>query len=244
MKYNNRQIFKGLFIVGIILLFISLFLDWYTFEVYNTNKDLIASWNYHHFTGWTTPLLDAFTYNDLFRPHNLDISPILHFLFMFIIISCAFTTLTKDVEKVSSPQKLKNYAYLNLFLLLLVGFYIIIFPIGYLLPNELYFPFNMVEDHDANLFYVYSLDIGYYSQVIGFVLAFPYSIFYYQTITHFERKDQTVEKVIGKYIQEIQEPLDMDKFIAEEVLKQRIKGELPPKVVERNSSNIVKKRVK
>ncbi|MFX1315412.1 MAG: hypothetical protein ACFE9T_06075 [Promethearchaeota archaeon] len=224
MKINNKQIFKIFFFAGLILLFISLFLDWYTYQVFDINDNLISSWSYNMLIEWHTNLSEYFTLNEVFRPNNLNVSPFLHFMFIIIIILCGFITLTKDAEQAKTPQKFRNYAFINLFLLLLIGFYIMVFPMIYLCPNELYFPYFMYEDLDTNITYVYSLNIGYYFQVVAFIFTFPYAIFYYQTITHFAKDENTPEEVISKFIETKQEYLDLDKFIAEEELKHHIKG--------------------
>lgn len=244
IKLKVKQIFKALFLVGIIFLFISLFLNWYSYQVYDINNDLIASWNYNLFTGWNTPLSDTFTLNKLFRPDNLNLSPIIHILLICVCVLCVYIALIKDVDQLISPQRLKNYSFMNFFLLLLVGFYVLIFPIAYLLSNNLYFPYLKYEDIQANITYVYSLNIGYYFQLIALILIFPYILFYYQTITTFEREEHTMEKAIVKYIEKNQEPLDLDKFIAEEELRQKVGQKEPLDEVELIYSQFQKKRAR
>lgn len=241
IKLKVRQVFKALFLIGIGLIFISLFLNWYRYQVFDINNNVIALWDYDLFTGWNSPLSDAFTLNYIFRPDNLDLSPIIHIILIGISIICVYIALVKDVEKVNSDQRLKNYSFLNFFLLLLVGFYVLVFPVAYLLANELYFPYLKYEDVQANITYVYSLDVGYYLQLFALILIFPYILFYYQTITTFEQEEHTVEKVMEKYTQQTQEPLDLDKFIAEEEVKKRI--EIKDEVV-LNYSQFKKKRLR
>ncbi|MFX0044075.1 MAG: hypothetical protein ACFE8L_14265 [Candidatus Hodarchaeota archaeon] len=234
--------FKVLFIIGIILVFVSLFFNWYSYQAYDINNDLIASWDYNLFTGWSTPLSDAFILNQDFRPDNLNISPIMNILLICACLICVYIALIKDVDQSNSPQKLKDYSYLNFFLLLLVGFYVVIFPIAYLLSNELYYPYLKYEDVQANITYVYSLSVGYYFQLFALMLIFPYTLFYYQTITTFEQEEHTLQKVINRYIEKNQEPLDLDKFIAEEELKQKSGQDAPLNEVELIYSKFQKKR--
>ncbi|MFX1320781.1 MAG: hypothetical protein ACFFAQ_03965 [Promethearchaeota archaeon] len=244
IKLKVKQIFKALFLVGIVLLFISLFLNWYSYQVFDIYNNLIASWDYNLFKGWNTPLSDAFTLNKVFRPDNLNLSPIIHIVLICICFLCVYIALVKDVDQGNSPQRLKNYSFLNFFLLLLVGFYILVFPVAYLLSNNLYFPYLKYEDVQANITYVYSLNIGYYFQLFSLILIFPYILFYYQTISTFEQEEHSMEKVISRYIQEIQEPLDLDKFIAEEELKQKVGKKKPQDEVELTYSQFQKKRVR
>ncbi|GAG60441.1 unnamed protein product, partial [marine sediment metagenome] len=74
-------------------------------------------------------------------------------------------------------------------------------------------------DIDLNTITYYSIGIGYILQLFGFVLIFPYSLYYLLTITALERSRQIPEIQIEKIIQKIQEPIDLDEFIAEEELK-------------------------
>jgi len=244
IKLKVKQIFKALFLVGVVLLFISLFLDWYSYQVYNINNDLIASWDYDLITGWNTPLSGAFTLNRVFKPDNLNLSPIIHIIFICVSVICVYIALIKDVDQDISPQRLKNYSFLNFFLLLLVGFYVLIFPVVYLLSNNLYFPYLKYEDVQANITYVYSLSEGYYFQLFALMLIFPYILFYYQTITTFEREEHTMEKAIVKYIEKNQEPLDLDRFIAEEELNRKTEQKEPLDEVELIYSQFQKKRAR
>jgi len=240
-----KQTFKALFLIGIVLLFISLFLEWYSCKVFDINNDLISSWDYNLFSGWNTPLSDAFTLNRVFKPDNLNLSPIIHIVLICICVLCVYIALVKDVDQsVSPPQKLKNYSFINFFLLLLVGFYVLVFPVAYLLSNNLYFPYLKYEDVQANITYVYSLSVGYYFQLFALILIFPYILFYYQTITTFEREEHTMEKAIVKYIEKNQEPLDLDKFIAEEELRHKIGQKKPQDEVEIIYSQFQKKRAR
>jgi hypothetical protein len=76
------------------------------------------------------------------------------------------------------------------------------------------------------------------------MLIFPYILFYYQTISTFEQEEHTIEKAIRRCIEEAQEPLDLDKFIAEEELKQKNGQETQQDEVELIYSNFQKKRAK
>ena len=239
-----KQIFKVLFIIGIIILFISLFVNWYNYQVFDINNNLIASWDYNIFTGWDTPLSDTYSLNRVLKPGNLNLSPILHILLICVCMVCVYIALVKDVDLSISPQRLKNYSFMHFFLLLLVGFYVVIFPVAYLLSNELYFPYLRYEDVQANITYVYSLSVGYYFQLFALMLIFPYILFYYQTITTFEQEENTMEKAIARYIQENQETLDLDKFIAEEEIKQKAGQEEHLNEVELIYSKFKKKRAK
>lgn len=55
-------------------------------------------------------------------------------------------------------------------------------------------------------------------EVISFIFLFPYTILYYRIATSLEQNPQSSEGILEKYIQKIQEPLDLDKYIQEEEL--------------------------
>jgi len=51
-------------LAGVILLFVSLFLEWYSFQVVDINNELIVSWSYNLFSEWTTDFPRGATVND------------------------------------------------------------------------------------------------------------------------------------------------------------------------------------
>ena len=92
----------------------------------------------------------------------------------------------------------------------------------YLLPNELYFPGLTNVDSDLNYSFSYSISFGYILQLCGFVLIFSYSLYYYMTVAELEKRDNTPQIQIDKIINQVQEKLNLDKYIAEEV--EELKG--------------------
>ncbi len=201
--------------MALILLIISMFLDWYYIQVYDSGGRLIVFWSYNPFTEWTT-VSSGGDYKKLSHPKDLLIPLVINIMFIPVVIASGYCVLFKDIEKKIELEKLQRYAYINLFLILLNGYYIFAFPIFYLFPNHLYFPFLTIKDTDLNVVYQYTVGPGYILQVISFVMIFPYAIFYYQTIEKFKSKQHSIKKVIDTYIQTVQEPIDLDKFITQE----------------------------
>jgi len=217
MTAKNK--FKFLFILGLMLLFTSLFLEWYSFRAYTSNNTLIAYWSFNLFTEWSTVISGEQHFNKQVKPNNISIPIEISILFIFSILASGFSVLFKDLEQNTELDKLYPYAYLNFLLISLNIYYIFAFPIFYLLPNKLYFPFLLVKDRESGVNYYYSIGPGYVLQIIGFILIFPYTLFYYHTINTFKSEQQSPKKVIQRYIQHIQEPLDLDSLIAKEELK-------------------------
>lgn len=228
--------FKFLYIIGLILLFTSLFLDWYSFQAYTSDHKLIGFWSYNLFTEWSTMISGDQRFNKKIKPNNLSIPIEISILFIFSIIASGYSVLFKDLEQNVELDKLYPYAYLNFLLVSLNIYYIFAFPIFYLLPNKLYFPFLLVEDRDMGVNYYYSIGPGYILQILGFIMIFPYALFYYQTIHNFKTEKQSPKKVIEQYIQNVQEPLDLDRLIAKEELKLKI-NENSSKEFEEHSIN-------
>lgn len=215
MKVSLPICFKIVFLAGITLLLVSLFVDWYTFQVFESDI-LVASWDYTIFFEWTTEFPPGVTVNERYRPGNLNVPLALHFLFVGAIIFTLYTVFFKDLERSENLIPLKSYSLGFLFLLALVLFYIVIFPVVYLFPNELYFPSLVDNNIDLAMRLSYSISYGYVLQLVGFLFVFPYSLHYYLTISTFEKQENTDEKKIASYIENVQESLDFDRYIAEE----------------------------
>ena len=231
--------------MGWLLLFTSLFLEWYIFQVYSNGNVLIASWSYHLFTEWTTQISTANSFNSRMRPSNLLTPVEITFLFIGVLFISGSSVLFKDIES-KELDTLYPYAYINFSLLMLNVFYIFAFPIFYLLPHKLYFPYLLVKDPSSGLTYFYSVGPGYVLHIFGFILVFPYIIFYYQTISKFESKAKSAVNQVRDYVAQVQEPLDLDQLIAKEQVKIKFENstieEQPISLFNKNSKNGRKKR--
>ncbi|MFX0072881.1 MAG: hypothetical protein ACFFAO_17530 [Candidatus Hermodarchaeota archaeon] len=241
---NIKNNFKIVFLIGLVLLFTSFFLDWYIIQVFNSERKLIAYWSYNPLFEWKTIFSDQAIFNNSIRPKDLKVSPILAGIYFICLILSAYSAIFYDLEKKDNLEKIQRYAYVNLFLLSLVLFYLFVFPAFYLLPNKLYYPFLRIIDKDSNYTYYYSIGLGYILQMIGFVLIFPYTIFYYQTAVKFRLQIYTPKKIVDNYLETFQETIDIDKLIAQEELKSKL-GEVSSKKFKNfayNHKKTIKKR--
>lgn len=221
MNTKIIQNFRIIVLGCLIILFLSIFFNWYSFQVHSIDNEILVSWNYHIFAEWTTPISSDSSLNDALRPDSLRIPLAINILYLIMIILSGYVVLFKDFEQADSLS-IHNYnRYILGFLLFLNFFYIIFFPIMYLFPQELYFPFLQIIDYDAKIKYTYAIGPGYLMQLIVFPLICPYIIFYYRTITNFEHERKSVKKNLDIVIERVQEPLDIDKLIAQEELKQQ-----------------------
>ena len=205
-------------LMGVIILFISLFLEWYSFQVVDINNEVIASWSYNLFFEWTTNFPEGATVNEEYRPLNLNVPFYITILFIIMLVLSVGVIIIRDINLSKNTTSIRYYSYIFAFLLILTFFYIVLFPSIYLYPNELYYPVLTNIDTELNIVTYYSVGIGYILQLCGFVLIFPYSLYYILSATAFERNRHIPEIQIEKIILEIQEPLDLDEFIAEEEL--------------------------
>jgi hypothetical protein len=73
-----------------------------------------------------------------------------------------------------------------------------------------------ITHYDAGIVYSYMVGGGYLFQVIAFSFNFPYVIFYAATLLTFSKQNRTPEIIIREKLEQIQEPLDLDRLIAQE----------------------------
>ena len=216
MEYNVKGISRISFCIGLVLLFISLFLEWYVLQTFDRFNQLVASWKYNIFFEWYPDFLHESLGNTIFRPKNLSIPLIFNVIYIGAILISGYAVIVKDIELSERPNIV---TYIHIFLLVMVIFYCFIFPIAFLLPNQLYFPFVDYENTFTHLYYYQGIGMGYILQLISLVLIFPYTVFHIRTMLTFEKKKETADNSVRAIITSIQEPIDYDKLIAEEELK-------------------------
>lgn len=221
MKTTLKTKFKYLYLTGWLLLFTSLFLEWYIFQVYSSGNTLIASWNYSLFTEWTTLISSSNSFNSRMRPSNLKVPLEITVVFIGLLFISIYSILFKDIES-QELSGLNPYSYVNICLLALNLYYIFVFPLFYLLPQKLYFPYLLIKDPRSELTYFYCIGPGYLLQIVGFIMIFPYIMFYFQTVKRFESKASSPLNLVQNYLRQVQEPLDLDQLIAKEQVKLKL----------------------
>ena len=215
MKGSLPFYFKVVYLAGVTVLFVSLFVNWYTFQMFE-NGILTVSWSYNILFEWSTDLPPGISINENLRPGDIAVPSVLNFLFIGILLFTLYIIFFKDLEQTENIGVLRKFSFGFVCLIALLLFYIVIFPIIYLVPNELYFPSLVDNNIDLAMRFSYSISYGYVLQLIGFLLIFPYSLHYYLTVSQFEKQENTPENRIATYIENVQESIDLDKYIAEE----------------------------
>jgi hypothetical protein len=147
-------------------------------------------------------------------------------IFIVAIIVSGYVLLVKNIDQAEDLGRYNKYAYINIFLMLLVGYYVVICPLLYLAPYNYYFPLLRVRNCEEQLIYVYSIGPGYLLQLFSFPLIFPYTVFYYRTILTFIHERRAPEKLFQATILNSQEPVKLDRYIAEEELKKGLSSDI------------------
>lgn len=234
MKVNVIYYFKIGFLIGLALIVFSLFLEWYSFEIRDINGDLVASWDYNIFTGWTTPLSGDLSLNNALRPESPSNQLVVNIMLIGMTVFCGYGILFRDIEQANNIQ-----AYANACLLVLILYYVVIFPIMHLFPQGLYFPFVSIDDEILGFFYYHAVGPGYILQVVSFLLVFPHSIFYIRTIMMFGHQERSPESRTLRLIEKVQEPLNLNKLIAQEELKMKVKSHASDDEVDNMITNFI-----
>ena len=219
MSINIKSGYKIIFLVGLILGFASVFLDWYYLQGVLDSGATIMSWFYNPLFGWSTPFGEGNMFNESYRPQNATMPVVIVLVLIVAVFLSAYSTLFHDVEKGDNLLKVKRFSFITLLLIVLIGFFVLIFPLFFLLPNNLYYPIMVYYDSVLELTLYYSIGPGYWLQVISFGCTFPYALFNLSVINSFEKEQFAPAEVIKSYIEKMKEGFDLDKFIAQEELE-------------------------
>ena len=209
------DLFKNLFFIGLIVLFLSSFFDWYSFSMINSNGETIVKWSYHLFFGWTTPFSNS-SVNNEYRPESSLFPIAINIILIGLIIFSVYIVIFKNIENISSEKNKIIYGYGIMALCILILYYISSFP-WYL--GELYYPAINIEDLESGSTFIYTIELGYILQILAFPMIFAYALYYFMTAFKFEKEESTPERIVHDLVLKVQEELDFDKLIAEEELK-------------------------
>ena len=219
MVINFKSGYKVIFIVGLLLGFASLFLDWYYLQAVSESGETVVYWIYSALFDWSTPFSQGALFNERYQPNNASIPIAIVVVFIVMMFLSAYSALFHDVERKDNLIKAKRFNFVNLSLVTLVGFFVMVYPLFFLLPNGLYYPFLLYHDYELKIIFYYSVGPGYFFQVASFGCTFPYALFNYSVISTFEKEELKRGKCINQYIGSVREELDLHKLIAREEYK-------------------------
>jgi hypothetical protein len=171
--------------------------------------------------GWQTSFRTGIGSNENLMPASSTEAFIMSILLMAMIVICSYGILLKDVEITNSVEKSKPYLYLNIFLAMLLGYFIAVLPCTFLFPQKLYVPFIMAEDLQENTISFYSLGPAYLMQAASFFMVFPKVIMSVITMNSFRSEEEEPDHIIEKKLAGSREEITIDKFIAELDTKSR-----------------------
>lgn len=209
MKLSN--VLRIMLLVGIIISGVSLFFDWYLFQAKDQSGNLVVYWGYNPIFNWYSIFGEGSVFNELYTPIAKPIPLTMIIVFFVSLIISMIGVVFR------SPRKI--FSYVLIFSILLMGFFLLIYPVFYLIPYQYYLPWISFYEPNLKLIFSYSIEGGYLLQGIGFILVFPYSIFYYKLSITMEHSSSSPQEDVNAYVKTIQEPIDFDKLIREEELK-------------------------
>ena len=219
MTKDSKSRYKFIFIIGLLLGFVSVFLDWYYFQGVNDSDDVIIYWVYNALFDWSSAFSQGAVINDFYEPINASLPVAVVIAFLVVIFLSAYSTLFLGSERKDDLNRLKKFGLVNLSLVIFIGLFILIYPLFFLLPNGLYYPFLMYYDHVLEVTFYFMIGPGYILQLISFACTFPYAMFNYLTINTFEKERSSPKNAIDRYIANVREDLDLDKLITQEEFK-------------------------
>ncbi|MFX1448990.1 MAG: hypothetical protein ACFFCG_12820 [Promethearchaeota archaeon] len=217
MSLNFKSVYKILFIIGLLLGFASVFLDWYYFQgISEVSGETVVYWIYNALFDWSSPFSKNALFNEVYQPKNATMPIAIVIAFIIILFLSGYSVLFHDVERGDNLFKIRRFNFVNLSLVTLIGFFILIFPLFFLLPNGLYYPFLLYYDYELEITFFYSIGPGYFFQFLSFGFTFPYALFNHSIINSFDKEQSSAENTINRYINSVREELDLDKLIARE----------------------------
>ena len=219
MTIKFKSGYKIIFVIGLLLGFVSIFLDWYYFQGVNDSGEVVMHWTYNVLFDWSTMFSQGAVINEFYEPKNASLPIAIVIAYLVVLLLSAYSALFFDSERKDNLVRLKQFGFVNLSLVTLIGFFVLIYPLFFLLPNGLYYPFLAYYDYQLKLTFFYSIGPGYFLQLISFVCTFPYAMFNHSIISTFEKEQSSAENTINRYIKSVREDLDLDKLITQEEFK-------------------------
>jgi len=212
---TQKDAFKKCFVIGLILFLASLFLEWYSFYIYGNSHELIVQGHFSMIFGWTIKTTQPNTLANLYTQYEIPESFFIAIISIVIILVAIYEVLFKDIDTDTKHEGIILSSWIIICAWALLILYFFILPFLFFIPKDLSFPFAYYEDLQTHSVHFCAIGPGYIAQIIAFILITPYAAFHYQTIRRFEKEEKTVEMTILKF----QEPLDLDKLLAEEEVK-------------------------
>ena len=88
MSINFKSIFKVIFVIGVLLGFASVFLDWYYLQGIADSGETVVFWIYNALFDWSTTCSTGALFNESYQPNRNRVSS------RFVLISL-FSTISR-----------------------------------------------------------------------------------------------------------------------------------------------------
>ncbi|MFX1500392.1 MAG: hypothetical protein ACFFDH_05440 [Promethearchaeota archaeon] len=213
MKVNLDYLFKiGLFI-GLILLITSLFFEWYNFRIVDENQTIIASWKFNIFFEWYSSIPNSVETNELYKPSALSFPWLVNIILIVVIIMSGYISISDNFENNKVTEKTRHHSEIYIVLLSLNFFYYWCFPVVFLFPNELLFPYLKYEDFSTGYTYFYAIGPGYICNIVAFILIFPYAFFFIYTTSQYKKESTLTSQENIHRSKDFNPPLNLDQLI-------------------------------
>lgn len=193
-------------LIGFFCLLTALFVESYVYRMINTEGALRVDYRFTFFFGWSGWSLD-----EMLSPPMITIPLAINVFFLGMVFSSMYGLFT---GKAKSSMGL---AYVNIFTVILSGYYLFIVPITTWTDVLLYFP--ILSYTEFTLIQLYSISYGYILMCAGFFLTFPYSIQCYLKTYQAQKHEVPISELIESKIKQHSADLDVEAMIAKQELK-------------------------
>ena len=225
-----KQFCKFICAIGILIAAISLFFEWYIFQVVTWEGEETALWEFQLFLGWTSPISLEDWFNAAYHPNFVPLSHMIHFIYLGSLSISLYAIIAVNLEDAKNLRTGKKFRYVHVSSLLLSGYYICIVPIYFFILQEYYFPYLTFTDPEFAIF-EYAVGLGYWLECVAFGCMFPYFFYYLITTSHFERAPEPIEAQLNAILRKVHTSIDFSQLIAEERIKL---DQLAPSVKEKD----------
>ena len=214
---KSTELFRYLFIFGILVIMVSMFTNFYVYKIYNTQGILLAELHYNLFWGWVENLASQSSPYILFDTAE-NPTLLLSFILLCTVGLSLYCGIRKDFMSSKNLASLPFYSFVNLLLLGIIFYTIFILPLTYFAGIELYYPFVIITM--KNLIFSYTIDMSYILLLTSFIAIFPYSISYFVACHKYRiipKKEVEMEKKKPKKeLFRIEDEIDFNEYIKEE----------------------------
>jgi hypothetical protein len=156
-----------LFIIGSVMIIVSLFTKWYVVRIWDGDGFELVSWSFQ--VAWNWMPSQNFTLPESLSLNLMDFSFPLIIIWGILLVSGIVGALSLNL----GSSTIKTRSFLMVASSVMTITMALLFPVTCLYPSTLYFPFITVHDPELDMTISYAIQIGYWLLYAGFGLTFP-----------------------------------------------------------------------